>query len=496
MFARWHGPRRTELVSALFVRGLGVVFGVAFASLLVQVVGLIGARGVLPAVELVDGVRERLGAAGVLRLPCWFWWTGASDSILSVACAIGMVCSLAVASGRWARVGLFGAWSLYLSFCSVGGAFFSYQWDMLLLECGLVGLFVATPGSPIGLWLARVLCFKLMWLSGLVKLTSGDPTWRDLSALSFHWWTQPLPAWPAVLLSQLPRAAQSAMTFSALAIELVAPFAIFGPRPARLGAAAALAALQVMIAATGSYGFFNLLSLLLCAALLDDDALLRSCPERMRGALAQLRRAPGCEPRFARVRRRAQLALASLLLAASIGVAVDAIVPLPAALGNTLDLLAPLRSVNRYGLFAVMTTERREIALEGSLDGVDWRRYEFPWKPDALDRRPRFATPHMPRLDWQMWFAALGRCAQQRWLLRFMERVLEGSPDVLGLLARDPFPDGPPRYLRTPQAQYRFAPGAAWLRGQWWVREPIEPYCPPVALREGRLVPAPGLPAR
>jgi hypothetical protein len=377
-----------------------------------------------------------------------------------------------------------------LSLSSVGSVFFSFQWDALLLEAGIVGLFVATPGSPLGLWLARALCFKLMWLSGFVKLHSGDSAWRDLSALSFHWWTQPLPAWPAVWASQLPRWMQSGMTLATLAIELVAPFAIFGPRRARLAACAALALLQVVIASTGSYGFFNLLSLVLCASLLDDDALRALAPRVLRAPLeASVRRRSDLV--FGRARQRVQIVLACARLALSAAVASQRILPLPAAVHAWLAPLAPLRSVNSYGLFAVMTTVRREIALEGSDDGVNWRRYRFRWKPGALDEHPRFTPFHMPRLDWQLWFAALGRCERQPWLLEFLQRVLQGSPDVLGLLADDPFPGAPPRVLRTPTAAYQFAPGAGWLKGQWWSAAPGPDYCPKLTLRNGRLARAP-----
>jgi hypothetical protein len=477
----------TRLVAALFVRGLGLVFAIAFASLLVQVLGLYGTHGITPAVDHLALARERLGSLAVLRVPSWLWLFGASDAALRAVCWAGIACSLAVAAGWWPRVALLGAWSSYLSMCAVGPPFLSYQWDALLLESGLVGLFVATPGSRLGLWLARTLCIKLMFLSGIVKLRSGDPTWRDLSALSFHFWTQPLPAWPAEIADVLPAWLKSGLTAGTLAIELGSPLAIVGPRRLRLMAAAALAGLQVVIAATGTYGFFNLLSLLLCAALIDDAALVALCPVRFRRALAKLGAA---EPavRFARARRAVHDGLAAALLAASVATALDRVVPLPDAAQDALALLAPLRSINSYGLFAVMTTERREIALEGSADGVHWKRYEFAWKPGALDRRPRFATPHMPRLDWQMWFAALGSCQRQPWLHAFLARVLEGRPEVLGLLASNPFPDAPPRYLRTPQAQYRFAPHGGFWHGQWWVSDPIEDYCPEVELRNGRLV--------
>lgn len=476
----------TSLVSELFVRGLGLIYTCAFVSLAVQVVGLIGERGIRPAALLLSAAKQNLGAWTVVELPSWFLWTGVSDVLLRGACWLGACCGLSVALGYAPRIMLFLAWSLYLSVSCVADVFCSYQWDTLLLEAGVVAWFVATPTPrrcALGLWLARALCFKLMLLSGLAKVSSGDSTWRDFTALSFHWWTQPLPAWTAVWVGALPVAVQKAMTASALAIELIVPFGVFGPRRVRLTAAALLALLQLMIAATGSYGFFNLLSLLLCAALLDDAAL----PARMMTAFSRLRvrRARA----WSRARQRVFVVCSYGLLTCSALIALQRFLPLPELVSAVLDLTRPLRSVNNYGLFAVMTTERREIALEGSADGVSWRRYGFRWKPDALDRRPRFVEPHMPRLDWQMWFAGLGRCERQAWFHAFLARVLEGSPDVLGLMAYNPFPDAPPRYLRTPSALYRFAPLAE--AGVWWTREPISDYCPPVMLRDGKLVRAP-----
>jgi lipase maturation factor 1 len=485
---------RTELVSELFVRGVGFTYAIAFASLAGQIIGLIGARGVEPAAELLSRIDQNTDGLSALDFPTWLWLTGASDHALRALCIAGALCSLLVIAWKLPRLALFAAWSLYLSLCSVGGVFLSYQWDTLLLETGIVGLFVATPRSRVGIWVARALCFKLMLLSGLVKLNSGDPTWRDLSAMSYHFWTQPLPAWPAVFANALPAAIKAAMTFTSLAIELVAPLFILAPRRARLISAGALALLQVVIAATGTYGFFNMLSLLLCASLLDDDALLKLVPARPRSAAQQpanrvtAEAAPGDSSGLARTRRGLNIGLAALFLLLSLCVSIRRYVPFPAVVHESLAVLAPLRSINRYGLFAVMTTERNEIAIEGSLDGVTWRAYELPWKPGRLDVMPSFATPHMPRLDWQLWFAALSSCERQAWFHELMKRLLEGSPDVLELFANQPFPERPPRFLRTPLAQYRFAPLTAVLHGQWWARKPIGHYCPTVMLRDGELV--------
>jgi lipase maturation factor 1 len=475
-----------RVTAALFLRLLGAVYVSAFVSLWVQIDGLIGANGIAPAGDLLALARDRLGGSAPFALPTLLWLTGAGDRALHALCAAGVAAGLALVAGRarfWAAAL---AWLAYLSLCSVGDVFLSFQWDALLLESGLVALFAASREPALGIWLARALLWKLMFLSGAVKLLSGDPTWRDLSALSYHWWTQPLPLATSAWAAALPDALQRVSTAGALAIELGAPFGLLGPRRVRLVALGLLVALQLLIALTGNYGFFNLLALALCATWLDDRALVRLA------RLAPVERSAGPTP--LRVARRAG---ALALLAASLIVAAERLTPegsFPSALWGLVEPLQPLRSVNSYGLFAVMTTDRREILLEGSADGVEWRGYEFRWKPGAPDRAPRFAATHMPRVDWQLWFAALGRCEHQGWLHAFLRRLLEGSRPVTRLLANDPFPDQPPRYLRATVARYRFATGADWAGGAWWSRSPAEPYCPVLTLRDGRLALADDLP--
>ena len=312
-----------------------------------------------------------------------------------------------------------------------------------------------------------------------MKLLSGDSTWRDLSALSYHWWTQPLPLPPAAWAAALPDWLQRGSTLATLVIELGAPLVLLGPRRVRFVGLGLLVGLQLLIAATGNYGFFNLLALALCATWLDDAALARLARLRRR------KRALG-PPALRIARRAAALAIG----ASSLVVMVERLTApgtVPRFLGVLVEPLERVSSVNAYGLFAVMTTERPEILLEGSRDGREWKSYAFRWKPDALDRAPRFAGTHMPRLDWQLWFAALGRCEHQGWLHAFLHRLLEGSRPVTRLLANDPFPDRPPRYLRATVARYRFATGPEWTGGAWWTRAPAEPYCPVLTLREGRL---------
>jgi hypothetical protein len=335
-----------------------------------------------------------------------------------------------------------------------------------------------------------------MFMSGAAKLLSGDPTWRDLTALAHHYETQPLPAWSSWLAHSLPMPVQRLSTLAALAIEIALPWLVFAGRRGRLLACAGFAALQLCIAATGSYGYFNLLALVLCVTLLDDRALARLVPARLVERLARTPEAPAAASRaWARVRTAAATAASAALLAFGacaglerFGLAAsepDALASRRGALASLRGALAPFHLASGYGLFAVMTTERRELELLGSDDQREWRPYVFRWKPGPPERAPRFAPLHMPRLDWQMWFAALGRCSESRWLEGLFVRLLEGEPAVLALFAGNPFPERPPRYLRTDAYRYEFTragePG-------WWRRTPLGPFCPVVALDAGRLV--------
>jgi hypothetical protein len=330
-------------------------------------------------------------------------------------------------------------------------------------------------------WLLWFLLFRLVFSSGLVKLLSGDPAWRGLTALTFHYETQPLPTWPAWYAHQLPGWFHRLSAVVMFAIELIAPFLIAGPRRLRHLGAALLIALQALIALTGNYAYFNLLTVALCLFLFDDAALapvLRGLPLR--------------EPeRDAFLPRRPALAVAVLL-------AILGLVPLVRLLDRSTSGFPPLRWVsswtqpfhlaNGYGLFAVMTTERREIVLEGSADGQTWREYLLRWRPGPVDEAPRFVAPHQPRLDWQMWFASLSRCSDNPWLIRLQSQLLQGAPAARSFFREDPFPDTPPRFVRTRFFDYRFTDFSEWrATGAYWKRSELGPYCPPLTLEGGQL---------
>jgi hypothetical protein len=407
----------------------------------------------------------------------------------------------------------------------VGRDFLGFQWDSLLLETGFLALFLAplqllprpareAPPSRLFVWLLQLLLFKLMFSSGCVKLLSGDPNWRNLTALTFHYQTQPLPPSTAWYANLLPLWFQKMSCAATFAIEIGAPFLIFTPRRLRFLGAALLVGLQGLILLTGNYAYFNWLSLALCLLLLDDFLLEKIVPRKLRPDFPGQSRPPDhVEQAFQpagsgdfpvassgvgsqAVRKRSSprwpfpllavvaavvLAASSFMLAITLGLRS----PLLAPLGWVAGQLAPFRSVNNYGLFAVMTTQRNEIIVEGSNDGTNWLAYEFKYKPGDLRRRPAFVAPFQPRLDWQMWFAALGRYQDNPWFENFCVRLLQGSPDVLALLAKNPFPYQPPRFIRAQFYDYRFTgPADRRATGAWWRREYIGEYMPAVSLRE------------
>jgi hypothetical protein len=308
-----------------------------------------------------------------------------------------------------------------------------------------------------------------MVASGVVKLTYGDPSWWDGTALTYHYMTQPIPAWTSWYVHHLPEWFHRLSSFATLAVEIVVPLAIFLPGRWRLAPAAAFAGLMAIVGLTGNYGFFNLLTVVLCVLLADDSCWparwRRRAPARALSARQEWIRLAALSP-----------VVAVFLFMLGISAAVDTAnleLELPGSVAKPYGAIAAFRSINSYGLFRVMTKTRPEIVLEGSGDGIAWEPYEFKWKPGDPQRRPGFVQPHMPRLDWQMWFAALAleRGSMPPWLVAFVRRLAVNAPAVTALLARNPFADQPPRYLRCLLYEYDFAdPETRRTGGAWWTR--------------------------
>jgi hypothetical protein len=480
------------------------VYLAAFGSLAVQVDGLIGSRGILPAAEYLAQAERVLkpATAAYWRLPTLLWFN-ASDRSLHLLCWSGVVLGGALAAGLLPGLCTVLLWVFYLSLVVAGQVFLGFQWDTLLLEAGLLAMLLAPWAVwlgrardepwPLAIWLVRWLVFRLMFLSGAVKLASGDPAWSGWKALEYHYQTQPLPAWTSWYIHQMPPWFHWLSVGFMFFVELVAPFFVFGPRLIRRLGFASLMLLQLLIAATGNYGFFNMLAVVLCLTVLDDrdwEWLRRILTARRKHSESEVAddSVPGGAGGQWSIPRRAAVGTAGVILIAMTTVEMlERIWPgtvVPHELTALNEWIEPLRSTNSYGLFAVMTTERPEIVVEGSDDGRIWKPYQFRWKPGELNRRPRFTTPHMPRLDWQLWFAALaGDCRSQPWFLRFEQKLLKGAPEVLSLLEENPFPTRPPRFVRARLELYTFT---RWGSRDWWARQDQGLFCPPLELESFR----------
>jgi lipase maturation factor 1 len=335
-----------------------------------------------------------------------------------------------------------------------------------------------------------------MFMSGAVKLTSGDDSWgwlnhsfhwSALTALDYHYWSQPLPTVFAWWADKSPEWFKHFSVAFCLAVEVIAPFFIWAPRRLRLTVAGLLIFLQILIALTGNYCFFNLLTIALCLLLIDDTAMGTLTRRRDRVSTGG---GPCARSLPNRVRNFGAMAVIVITLPINAWLIFSVVKPQsrpPGWLANLYVQLEAFRIVNGYGLFRVMTKDRCEIVIEGSTDGVEWMPYEFKWKPGDLKRAPGWCAPHQPRLDWQMWFAALESPEQNPWLIGLIVRLFEGSRDVTGLLAHNPFQDKPPRYIRAMFYRYRFTTDEERRQtGAWWKRQELREYLPTISAAQLR----------
>jgi len=456
-------PSSSALTRSVFLRGLALVYFIAFASLIPQILGLIGEHGIVPVIETIPRVM----------------FFHVSDTFLSVLPWVGMTLAAMLFFRIVPMAAVIGLYVLYWNVAGIGQEFFRFQWDALLLEVGFAAILVTPFGvmprytnrstSTIGIWVLRFLIFRLMLESGLVKLLSGDVTWKNLTALNFHYETQPLPTPLSWYAHQLPESLQKISCAAVFGVELIVPFLFLMPRRLRILGAWITIVFQIAIALTGNYTFFNLLTIVLCVPLLDDQHLY--------GLLRRAR--PPIQPA---PRHWLWITIPAGMLLIVIGVLQ--LLAMVGIVGEAPEFFPSLAIVNRYGLFAVMTTTRPEIVIEGSDDGNEWKAYEFKFKAGDVGRPLRWVAPYQPRLDWQMWFAALTRHENAPWFSRLIERLLEGSPVVLNLLESNPFPEKPPQVIRAVLYDYHFTDVSTRRATKAiWTRRLIGEYFPAVRLR-------------
>ncbi|NOR81030.1 MAG: lipase maturation factor family protein, partial [Methyloprofundus sp.] len=406
------------LVSWVFLRGLALIYFFAFASMSVQIEGLIGANGILPVIRKLELIEHFYQGQRFWHMPTIFW-INASDTMLSSVCYAGMAIACLLLLNIFTRASLIVCYFLYLSIVEVGQDFTHFQWDVFLLEIGFLAIFL-TWGTGIIILLFHWLLARFMFMGGVVKIASGDPNWANLSALNFHYETQPIPTPIAYYAFHLPAWLHKVCVGGVFFIELIVPFFVFLPRRFRLFACSAFILLQGSIILTGNYTFFNLLVILLCLFLLEDQDIAKILPERLISRIQQKKPVPGY----------IALTCAGLWAGLTILICITQIwlyhahMPLFSPLKSLLRTVSTFSLINNYGPFAVMTTQRNEIIVQGSNDGQYWVDYEFKYKPGKLNNELGWNIPHQPRLDWQMWFAALGTPRKDAWFDSFQDKLL------------------------------------------------------------------------
>jgi uncharacterized membrane protein YphA (DoxX/SURF4 family) len=505
MFLSSEAATSSMITRWLFFRLLGIVHLTAFASYAVQILGLNGENGVQPTRALLNASYHAYGKAAYYLLPTIEWWN-CSDQALQTIVWSGALLSVLVILGVATGPLLCILCVLWLSLVSGGGEFTAFQSDGMLVEATILSLLLVPwqlfeppwpvraelrkqyPPSAAALWSIRFMIFRLMLAAGLVKILSGDPTWRQLTALDFHFETQPIPTPMAWYAHWLPEWSHKASVVAMYLSELAAPILIFCGRFPRMIAAIFIGSLHAMIALTGNYTFLNLLSITLCIPLLDDGMTSHMVPLWLRRQI-RMARSDKTQPI---VQRRLLFISSFLLILLAACQLVNSVLPgyVPGAVRECLAEIAPFHLADHYGLFAVMTTSRPEIVLEGTRDGENWLAYEFKYKVgDDLKRAPPWVEPHMPRLDWRLWFAAMEPLEENPWVLELVRRLLEGTLDVRIFFEKDPFANAPPLLVRAFVYDYHFStPEERNKTGQWWRRDKKRVYLPPTALVNGRLI--------
>jgi lipase maturation factor 1 len=537
LFDSKRGAADRLLVRWLFLRGFGLIYFSAFFALLFQIRGLLGARGLLPASEYLRQVASSTGAGRFWYAPSLLWVSSSSHMLMGL-CWVGLVASVLVVVNFWPRAMLVICFVCFLSFVTAASDFSGYQSDGMLLEAGFIALFLAPPGLRPGLGRKnppmRASIFLLVWEwfriyfeSGVVKLASGDPEWRHLTAMDEYYQNGPLPTWIGWYVQHFPHWFHEGTALLTLVLELGLAWMGFLPRRWRIVCFFIVTPWQIGVILTANYTFLNYLVLLLGIFLLDDRFVAQFAPPRWREAFLREKSAEltdaergafegqsilgktgdtgegigqptraqsGAREIISRQVGFLKLALTTVILGWLFYASTAPMIlmlwreaPLPM---SPVAALEPFRVADRYGLFAVMTRGRYEIEFQGSNDGQNWLTYPFRFKPQDPYKAPGIYAPYQPRFEWNLWFASLGTWRSNVFVPRAEVRLLEGSKDVLALFAGNPFPQGPPREVRAVIWQYWFSSREEKReQGIWWTRKWLGLYAPTLEREnDGRIV--------
>ena len=516
LFSSEYGASNRLIPRWLFLRAMGLIYFSAFYSLVFQIRGLIGPQGILPTNNYLDAVLH----SAVAHARFWYVpslvWISSSSHMLMALCWAGMIASIVLVLNFWPRAMLVVCFVCFLSFVAAAQDFSGYQSDGMLLGAGFVCLFFAPPGLRPGLGAehppSRASLFLLQWEwlriyfeSGVAKLASGEPQWRNFTAMDEYYQNGPLPTWIGWYMQHLPHWFHAGSVAATLAMELGLVWMILLPRRFRIILFFIVTVWELGVISTANYAFLNYIVLSLGILLVDDQFLLRCVPGRWRTQIANAAAAktlpatslPEDSSRapdhtvYARVRphiRALKLAISAVMLtwifyntSAELIRMFLPTIPLPSA---PLTMLEPFRIADRYGLFAVMTRGRYEVEFQGSNDGQNWIPYPFRYKPQALNEPPGIYAPYQPRFDWNLWFASLENWRTSPIVPDTEIRLLSNDADVIELFGGNPFAKAPPKQIRAVLWQYWFTSMAEkHATGNWWRREFLGLYAPTLELQ-------------
>ena len=509
LFDGQRGPQERLIPRWLFLRALGLIYFSAFFSLIFPIRGLIGPDGILPAGAYLQQIAQSLGHVERLWYAPTLLWFSSGPHMLLALCWVGMLASLFLVFNSWPRAMLVLCFACFLSFIAAAQDFSSYQSDGMLLEAGFISLFFVPPGfrpglgklrppSRASLFLLQWEWFRIYFQSGAAKLLSGDPEWRNFTAMDDYYQNGPLPTWLGWYVQHLPHGFHAFTVGATLVLELGLVWMLFFPRRWRILLFFIVTLWQIPVILTANYAFLNYLVLTMGVLLLDDGFFRRfrwkssltrgttSVPVHDReeeNAISDGDGSPASwKQKIEHHSRAIKLALAAVMLAWIFYATTAELiwmfygVPIPR---SPVVALEPFRIANQYGLFAVMTRGRYEIEFQGSEDGQNWTAYPFQYKPQSLNEAPRIYAPYQPRFDWNLWFASLSSWRESPIVPDTEVKLLSNSKDVLSLFADNPFSRQPPKQIRAVFWQYWFTTSAEKrATRRWWKREYLGLYAP------------------
>lgn len=471
----WFAAEDYELARQVLQRGIAALFLIAFVSAAYQFPPLLGERGLLPTPWFLNRITFK-------QSPSLFHWKYSDNLLIGISSAgaglaATLVAGLPQSGPPWLpMVAFLLLWAAYLSIVNVGQTFYAFGWESLLLEAGFIVAFLGSdqvaPPLLIILFL-RWLVFRLEFGAGMIKMRGGRE-WRDFTALMYHHETQPMPNPVSWYVHHLPKWFHRGEVLGSHFAQLVVPFFLFAPQPVASVAALIIILTQLWLVFTGNFAWLNWITIVLAFCAIDDETIRAVFPGF------------GFGTDFATT----PLWFDVLVIAATAFLLVLSWRPLANLFARHQLMNASFNRyhlVNAYGAFGTVTKVRLEVIVEGCADeepGPDseWLPYEFRGKPGDTKRRPPQYAPYHLRLDWLMWFLALGS-RDTRWFQMFILRLLEGDERTLRLLRRNPFPYAPPRWIRARAFRYRYS---TWSERretrEWWVRTPVGTLIEPVGL--------------